>query len=105
MLYNVDGTINKAGIIKYCTDLRVQMGTNHTWMRFFLSNLGQHQLILGYPWFAAVQPNVDWKRGWIDISQLPIVIQAIDAAKAQFLPQKAPRIPSHPKQIDTLYLA
>ena len=32
MLYNVDGTINKAGIIKYCTDLKVQMGANHTWM-------------------------------------------------------------------------
>ena len=42
MLYNVDGSINKAGIIKYCTDLKVQMGTNHTWMRFFLSNLGNH---------------------------------------------------------------
>ena len=82
MLYNVDGTIDKAGIIKYCTDLKVQTGTNHTWMRFFLSNLGQHQLILGYPWFAAVQPKVDWKQGWIDITQLPIVIQAIDTAKA-----------------------
>ena len=82
MLYNVDGTINKAGIIKYCTNLKVQMGTNHTWMQFFLSNLGQHQVILGYPWFAAVQPKIDWKRGWINICQLPIVLRAVDAAKA-----------------------
>ena len=74
MLYNVDSTINKAGIIKYCTDLKVQTGANHTWMQFFLSNLGQYQVILGYPWFAAIQPKVDWKRGWIDISQLPIVL-------------------------------
>ena len=32
MLYNMDGTINKAGIIKYCTDLKVQTGMHYTWM-------------------------------------------------------------------------
>ena len=105
MLYNVDGTINKAGIIRYCTDLKVQTGTNHTWMRFFLSDLGNHQVILGYPWFAAVQPKVDWKRGWIDISQLPIVIRAIDAAKARFLPRKSPLVPKSLKRINKIYLA
>jgi len=50
-------------------------------MRFFLSDLGNHQLILGYPWFAAYQPKVDWARGWIDVSQLPIIISASDAPK------------------------
>ena len=105
MLYNVDGSINKAGIIRHCTDLKVQTGTNHTWMRFFLSDLGNHQDILGYPWFAAVQPKVDWKRGWIDISQLPIVLRAVDAAKARFLPRKSPLVPKSPKRIDRLYLA
>ena len=74
-------------------------------MRFFLSDLGNHQVILGYPWFAAVQPKVDWKRGWIDISQLPIVLRAVDAAKAQFLPRKSPLVPKSPKRIDKLYLA
>ena len=105
MLYNVDGSINKAGIIQHCTDLKVQTRTNHTWMRFFLSDLGNHQVILGYPWFAAVQPKVDWKRGWIDISQLPIVLRAVDAAKAQFLPRKSPFVLKSPKWIDKLYLA
>ena len=105
MLYNVDRTINKAGIIKYCTNLKVQTGTNHTWMRFFLSNLRQHQVVLGYPWFTAVQPKVDWKRGWIDISQLPIVLCIIDVAKARFLPRKPLHVPKLPKRIDTLYLA
>jgi len=50
-------------------------------MRFFLSDLGNHQLILGYPWFAAYQPKVDWAQGWIDVSQLPIIISAPDAPK------------------------
>ena len=97
MLYNVDSSINKAGIIRHCTDLKVQTGTNHTWMRFFLSDLRNHQVILGYPWFAAVQPKVDWKWGWIDISQLPIVLRVVDTAKARFLPQKSPLVPKSPK--------
>jgi len=30
------------------------------------------------------QPKIDWARGWIDHSQLPIVLRAADAAMAQF---------------------
>jgi len=56
-------------------------------MRFFLTELGEHKAILGYPWFAAVQPKINWKRGWIDHTQLPIVLKAANAMKAQFLPQ------------------
>jgi hypothetical protein len=39
-------------------------------LHFFLSDLGEHKAILGYPWFATVQPNIDWKKGWIDHTQL-----------------------------------
>src|SRR6266478_6106081 len=56
-------------------------------MRFFLTQLGEHKAILGYPWFAAVQPKIDWKRGWIDHTQLPIVFKTADAAKARFIPR------------------
>ncbi len=56
-------------------------------MRFFLTELGEHKAILGYPWFAAVQPKINWKRGWIDHTQLPIVLKAANAMKARFLPQ------------------
>jgi hypothetical protein len=45
-------------------------------------------VILGYPWFATAQPKIDWARGWIDHSQLPIVLRARDAAKAQFAARK-----------------
>jgi hypothetical protein len=50
----VDGMENKSGKLKYYMDLEVQMGTNKTCMRFFLMNLGEHNAILGYSWFAAV---------------------------------------------------
>jgi hypothetical protein len=83
-LYNVDGTENKAGELQYYTDLETRTRTTTTKLRFFLSDLGEHKAILGYPWFAAVQPNIDWKRGWIDHTQLPIVLQAPIVQKATF---------------------
>src|SRR5712672_3621629 len=80
-LFNVDRSTNKQGDLKFYSDLIIRTGTTRKNMRFFLSDLGNHQLILGYPWFAAYQPKVDWAKGWIDVSQLPIVISAPDAPK------------------------
>ena len=73
-LFNADGTENKSGELKYYTDLNVRTGHQTTSLRFFLTNLGDHKAILGYSWFAAVQPNIDWKKGWIDHTQLPIIL-------------------------------
>ena len=86
MVFNVDGTQNKAGEIKHYTDLNVQTGQHHTMFCFFLTNIGQSKVILGYPWMAAVQPQIDWKQGWIDHAQLPVVLCTPDAHQAQFLP-------------------
>jgi hypothetical protein len=85
-VYNVDGTLNRGSSLEFYTDAQVQTGQNRTKMRFFLMNLGDHKLILGYPWFATVQPKIDWLKGWINHSQLPIIIQSDDAAQAKFLP-------------------
>ncbi len=68
-------------------DLAIHTGSTSTNMQFFLTELGEHKAILGYPWFAATQPKIDWKRGWIDHTQLPIILKAPNAAKARFLPR------------------
>jgi hypothetical protein len=86
-LFNVDGTENKSGALKYYTDLQFKTGTQTTNQRFFLSDLGDHKAIFGYPWFASVQPKIDWKRGWIDFTHLPIVLSAPNAAKARYVPR------------------
>jgi len=86
-LFNVDGTENKAGQLQFYMDLAIRTGTTTTNMRFFLTQLGEHKAILGYPWFAAVQPKIDWKKGWIDHTQLPIMFKAPDTAKAHFVPR------------------
>jgi hypothetical protein len=73
-LYNVDGTKSKAKELQYYTNLETHTGMMSTKLRFFLSDLGEHKAILGYPWFTAVQPNIDWKKGWINHTQLPIIL-------------------------------
>jgi len=73
-LFNVDGTTNKSRTLQYYTDLQVQTGSQRTNLRFFLTDLGENKAILGYPWFAAAQPHIDWKNGWVDHSQLPIIL-------------------------------
>ncbi len=83
-LFNVDGTQNRAGDLKYYIDMKTRTGTQQTNLRYFLTDLGDHKIILGYPWFATAQPKIDWARGWIDHSQLPIVLRAVDAAMARF---------------------
>jgi hypothetical protein len=59
-----------------------------------------------------IQPNIDWKRGWIDHTQLPIILQAPNTQKAMFVPQTKnvphakpetkyfiERVTIHPKQL------
>ncbi len=84
-LFNVDGMENKAGQLQFYTDLAIRTGATTTNMRFFLTQLGEHKAILGYLWFTTVQPKIDWRRGWIDHTQLPIVFKAPDTAKARFM--------------------
>src|SRR5258707_11029942 len=87
-LLNVDGMENKSGELCHYTDLQVQTGTNHTNLRFYLMELGEQKAILGYPWFAAAQPKIDWKQGWIDHRQLPVILRANDTKRAVFVPRQ-----------------
>jgi hypothetical protein len=96
-LYNVDRSPNQSGELQYFTDLQVQTGTQRSTLCFFLSDLGENKAILGYPWSVAFQPCIDWKRGWIDHTQLPVIFWAPNASKARFLPHQI----NKPKTIDT----
>ena len=74
LVYNVDGTRNKNGDIEHYTNLEMQMGDQWVWLRFFLTDLAYQNAILGYPWFMAIQPKIDWAWGWIDSTQLPLIL-------------------------------
>ena len=80
-VYNVNRTLNKNGHIHSYTDLEMQTGQQRTKLHFLLTDIGNQKLILGYPWFAATQPNIDWARGWIEADQLPLIICAPEKKK------------------------
>jgi hypothetical protein len=79
-LYNVGGTPNQSGELQYFTNVQMQTGVQRSTLQFFLSNLGENKVILGYPWFAAFQPRIDWKKGWINHGQLPIILRSPEAS-------------------------
>ena len=83
-LFNVNGTPNKVGTLKYYTDIVTRTGTKCMHLRYFLTDLGDNRVILGYLWFASAQPWIDWAKGWIDYQQLPIMLQTDNADKAIF---------------------
>ena len=83
-LFNVDGTTNRKGDLLFYSDLKMKTGSIAKTMRFFLTNLGHHRIILGYPWFVANQPRIDWAKGWIDASHLPVIISPPDLPTYRF---------------------
>jgi len=84
-VFNADGTTNQKGDITFYSDLEVRTGEKCINMQFFLTELGPQRMILGYPWFAAMQPKINWVKGWIDYTQLPIVIKTPNAHKSTFV--------------------
>ena len=48
-LFNVNGTPNRAGDLKYYMDLATRMGTQTKMLCYFLSDLSDSRVILGYP--------------------------------------------------------
>jgi hypothetical protein len=64
-VYNVDGMENKAGIIEWHVKLRVQQGNRERVQTFFITNLGDPRIILGYPWLYHFQPQINWREGSI----------------------------------------
>jgi hypothetical protein len=61
----MDGTENKAGVIKKHVKLQVRQGNKDKVQTFFVTNLGEPQIIFGYPWLDHFQPQIDWQQGTI----------------------------------------
>jgi hypothetical protein len=62
-VYNVDGTENQGGIISKSCVLRVWRGEQQIAQWFYVTNLGQDRVILGYPWLWEFNPDINWEEG------------------------------------------
>ena len=46
-------------------------------MRFLVTDLGEDKIILGYPWLAVFQPDIDWKASVLAEELQPLVIKTL----------------------------
>ncbi len=77
-IWNIDNTENKDGLITHYVDLKVQTHGIHRDMRFLITNIGQEDVVMGYPWLAAYEPKFNWKCATIDETTLPVVLRSIN---------------------------
>ncbi len=46
-------------------------------MQFLVTDLGEDEVVLGYPWLVAFQPRIDWKNATLDKDMQPVVIKSL----------------------------
>ena len=69
---NVDGTPNKNGAICHAAILQMEMGDNHReQITFLVTNIGNHNILLGTDWLRAHNPNIDWQKNQIYLDRCP----------------------------------
>ena len=76
-VWNIDGTPNKSGNITHFVDLQVRCGTMIKNMKFLVTDLGEDEIVLGYPWLAAFEPKIDWKNAVLTEEMQPVVIKTL----------------------------
>ncbi len=63
---NVNGTLNKAGAVTHTMTFKVKYQGKETCHRFLIADIGEDDIILGYPFFEGANPKIDWAKGTID---------------------------------------
>ena len=70
-VYNVDGTRNSAGDITHCAEIVIDFQGHREKVVAEITNLGRHQMILGYTWLKHHNPNIDWETGQVRMTCCP----------------------------------
>ena len=68
---NVDGGNNNGGDITYKVECNMYYNGHQERMKFDACNLGRTEVILGMPWLAVHNPEIDWKKGEVKIMRCP----------------------------------
>ncbi len=59
-------------------DLNIQTKNIHRDMLFLITNIGNKDIVLRYPWLSTFKPQFDWTHAVIHEKALPIVIQSVN---------------------------
>jgi len=71
MVKNVDGTVNSGGAITHQVECNVFYKGHMERMRMDVCDLGKTEVILGMPWLAAHNPEINWETGEVKITRCP----------------------------------
>jgi hypothetical protein len=85
-IWNINRTTNRTGQLTSFVDLEVCTGSKEEKMHFLVTDLGNEDLILGYPWLATFEPQFNWRNSVVDTAHLPIVVRSLDWRKGRFRP-------------------
>jgi hypothetical protein len=76
-VFNVDGTENRNGMIVKLCMLHVHHGEKQVCQRFYIMNLGDDHILLGYPWLEEFNPDIDWKAGAMKGLQIELEVTSL----------------------------
>ena len=69
---NINGTLNKQGPIRHTAILQMEMGEEHKeTTEMAVTNIGQHDILLGTDWFRAHNPQIDWAKNKLRLDRCP----------------------------------
>jgi len=71
MVKNVDGTINSRGVITHQVECNVFYKGHIERMKMDVCDLGKTEVILGMPWLAAHNPEINWETGEVKMTRCP----------------------------------
>ena len=66
--WNVDGMLNKSGLVKYKTNIVLDYGGVREHQDHFILNCGKDEVILGLPWLQTINLEINWKDGRVMIT-------------------------------------
>ena len=82
-IYNIYNTSNKAGSITHSLKLKVTTKGIKKVMRFLVTDIGNEDILLRYPWLMTFEPKFGWKNTIIETSMLPIIISSTHPIDSQ----------------------
>jgi len=71
LVRNVDGMANAGGAITHQVKCNMFFKGHMEKARMDVCNLGKTELILGMPWLAAYNPEIDWEKGEVKMTRCP----------------------------------
>ncbi|KAG9218573.1 hypothetical protein CCMSSC00406_0001313 [Pleurotus cornucopiae] len=71
VIRNADGTSNNAGRVTEKVEIRMLFRGHLEVMVFYVTNLGNVDVILGLTWLKKHNPEIDWKTGEVVMSRCP----------------------------------